>query len=70
MMHQQLKTYLEQTGLSQSNAAKALGVTKPVLNACFLNTYQGSAATIAEIDEKVAAFLRQQQEKAEIKTLE
>ncbi|WP_230311251.1 AAA family ATPase [Kingella kingae] len=70
MMHQQLKTYLEQTGLSQSNAAKALGVTKPVLNAYLQNKYQGSAATIAEIDEKVAAFLRQQQEKAEIKKLE
>ncbi|WP_157750171.1 helix-turn-helix domain-containing protein, partial [Kingella kingae] len=35
----ELKTYLEQTGLSQRNAAKALGVTKPVLNAYLQNKY-------------------------------
>lgn len=66
-MYQQLKSYMEQHSISQSHAAKALGVSKPALNSYLQNKYAGD---VAAIDAKVQAYLKLQQERHETAKLD
>lgn len=65
-MYQQLKTYMEKTGLSQGQVAKALGVSKPVINSYLQDKYAGD---VAKLNEKVKAYLQLQSEREKIKKL-
>lgn len=66
-MYQQLKSYMEREGISQSHAAKALGVSKPALNSYLQHKYAGD---VAAIDAKVQAYLKLQQERRETAKLD
>lgn len=67
MMYEQLRDFLEQNNISQANAAKYLGISKPALNAYLQNKYAGN---VADIDSKVQGYLRLQQERQEVAKLE
>lgn len=65
-MYQQLKTYMENRAVSQSQVAKALGVSKPVINSYLQDKYAGD---VAKLNEKVKAYLQLQSEREKIKKL-
>lgn len=65
-MYQQLKDFMSQNRISQEDAAKALGISKPTLNAYLQNKYTGR---VDKIDRSVAAYLKQQTERLEMAKL-
>ena len=53
-MHQQLKSYVEQNGLKQSEVAKSLGISSATLSLYLRGEYTGK---VDEINSKVAGYL-------------
>lgn len=65
-MYQQLKQYIENKGISQTQVAKAMGIGKSTLNNYLKNKYTGD---VAGVDEKAKAYLQLQAEREKIKKL-
>lgn len=65
-MYEQLRDFMREHTISQEEAAKYLGISKSSLNAYLQNKYAGK---VSNIDSKVEVYLRQQQERLEMKKL-
>lgn len=66
-MREQLKNYLQQSGLSQGAAAEQIGVDKSTLGRYLKGTYQGDNG---KLDERVSAWLGKRPKAREIRRLE
>ena len=66
-MYQQLKTFMEQTGTTQAQVAKALAVSAATLSLYLKNQYSGD---VSKVDASVAAYLQQQARRREISKLD
>lgn len=66
-MHNQLKAFIEQYGISQTQVAKAVDLSGATLSLYLNGRYTGNKDAI---DKRVSAYLRQQQQKAKIPHLE
>lgn len=66
-VREQLQNHLEQHRIAQKAAAKGIGISPTAINLYLNGTYKGSTE---EVERKVAAWLQQQREKAEVSKLD
>ena len=66
-MIEQLKRFLESSGMSQNTAANRIGLSKGTLSSYLNGKYDGD---IAGVENKVAVFLGQENDRAELKKLD
>lgn len=66
-MIEQLRQFLETSGMSQNKAADRMGVSRSALSGYLNGKYDGD---IAGMDKKAALFLEQEGDRAELKKLD
>lgn len=66
-MIEQLRQFLETSGMSQNKVADRMGVSRSALSGYLNGKYDGD---IAGMDKKVALFLEQEGDRAELKKLD